>query len=81
MIQNVLIFELYELIYEFDFETTLKTTIKRILRFNISLIVYIDFRFLYQCLMKLKTMKKKQLMIDEINLRQSYEQCKITEIK
>ena len=69
MIRNVLIFKLYELIHEFDFETTLKTTIKKILRFNISLIVYIDFKFLYQCLMKLKTIEKKRLMINVINLR------------
>ena len=81
MIQNVLIFEIYELIYEFDFETILKTTIKKILRFNILLIVCIDFRFLYQCLMKLKTIEKKRLIIDVINLRQLYERRKITEIK
>ena len=81
MIRSVLVFELYELIYEFDFETILKTTIKKILRFNILLIVYIDFRFLYQCLMKLKRIEKKRLMIDVINLRQSYERREITEIK
>ena len=81
IIWSVLIFELYELIYEFDFKATLKTTLKKILRFNISLIVCIDFRFLYQCLMKLKTTEKKRLIIDVINLRQSYERRKITEIK
>ena len=81
IIWNVLAFELYELIHKFDFETTLKAIIKKILRFNISLIVCIDFRFLYQCLMKLKTIEKKRLMIDVINLRQSYERREITEIK
>ena len=81
VIQSVLIFELYELIYKFNFEAILKTTIEKILRFNISLIVCINFRFLYQCLMKLKTIEKKRLMIDVINLRQSYERCEITEIK
>ena len=81
IIRSVLIFELYELIYKFDFETILKTTIKKILRFNISLIVYIDFKFLYQCLMRLKTIEKKRLMIDVMNLRQSYERREITEIK
>ena len=81
MIQSVLVFKLYELIHEFDFEAILKTTIKKILRFNISLIVCIDFRFLYQRLMKLKTIEKKRLMIDVINLRQSYERREITEIK
>ena len=58
MIRNVLTFELYELIHKFNFKTILKTTIKKILRFNISLIVCIDFKFLYQCLMKLKTIEK-----------------------
>ena len=81
MIRNVLTFELYKLIHKFNFEAALKTTIKKILRFNISLIVYTDFRFLYQCLMKLKTIEKKRLMIDVMNLRQSYERREITEIK
>ena len=81
MIRSVLIFELYELIHEFDFETILKTTIERILRSNISLVVCTDFRFLYQCLMRLKTIEKKRLMIDVMSLRQSYERREITEIK
>ena len=81
VIQSVLIFELYKLIHEFDFEAILKTTIKKILRFNISLIVCTDFRSLYQYLMKLKTIKKKRLMINMINLRQSYKRREITEIR
>ena len=81
IIQSVLAFKLYELIHEFDFETILKTTIKKILQFNISLIVCIDFKFLYQCLMRLKTIEKKRLMINVMNLRQSYKRREITEIK
>ena len=81
VIRNVLIFELYKLIHEFDFKAILKTTIKKILRFNISLVVCIDFKFLYQCLMRLKTIEKKRLMINVMSLRQSYERREITEIK
>ena len=81
MIRSVLIFELYELIHEFDLEAILKTTIEKISRFNISLIVCIDFRSLYQYLIKLKTIEKKRLMIDVMSLRQSYERREITEIR
>ena len=81
MIQSVLASELYGLIYEFDFGAVLKTMTKKILRFNILLIVCIDFKSLYQCLMRLKTFEKKRLIIDVMNLRQSYERREITEIK
>ena len=81
MIRNVLTSELYDMNHEFDIKAVLKTTVKRMLQFNISLIICIDFRFLYECFVKLKIIYEKRLMIDVINLRQSYERREIIEIR
>ena len=44
-------------------------------------IVYTDSYSLYECLVKLRTIKEKRLMIDIIALRQSYERRELTEIR
>ena len=81
MIRNVLTFELYDINHEFDMKAMLKTTIKKILQFDISLIICIDFKFLYECFVKLKIIYEKRLMIDVMNFRQSYEKREIIEIR
>ena len=45
------------------------------------IIVYTDFYSLYECLVKLRTIKEKRLMIDIIALRQSYERRELTEVR
>ena len=81
MIRSVLTFELYDINHEFDMKTMLKTTIKKMLQFNIALVICTDFRFLYECLVKLKTTYEKWLMIDVMNLCQSYERREIIKIR
>ena len=80
MIWNVLTFELYNMNYEFDMKTMLKITIKKMLQFNILLIICINFKFLYEYFVKLKIICEKRLIINVINFRQSYEKREIIEI-
>ena len=44
-------------------------------------IIYTDSYSLYECLVKLRTIKEKRLMIDIIALRQSYEKRELTEVR
>ena len=81
MIRSVLTFELYNINHEFNMKAVLKTTIKKMLQFDISLMICTDFKFLYECFVKLKIIYKKQLMIDVMNFRQSYEKREIIEIQ
>jgi len=43
-------------------------------------IIYTDSYSLYECLVKLRTIKEKRLIIDIIALRQSYERRELTEV-
>jgi len=45
------------------------------------IIIYIDSYSLYECLVKLRTIKEKRLMINIIALRQSYEKRELTEVR
>ena len=45
------------------------------------IIIYTDSYSLYECLVKLRTIKEKRLMIDIIALRQSYEKRELTEVR
>ena len=81
MIWSVLTFELYDMNHEFDMKAMLKTTVKKMLQFDISLIICTDFRSLYECFVKLKIIYEKRLMIDVMNFRQSYEKREIIEIR
>ncbi len=47
----------------------------------ISLILIIDFKSLYDCLIRLRTIVKKRLMMNVMILRQSYERREIIEVK
>ena len=46
-----------------------------------STIVYTDSYSLYECLVKLETIKEKRLIVDIIALRQSYERRELTEVR
>ena len=67
--------------HEFDVEIVFKAIFDKILDISISMIVCIDFKSLYDCLMKLRSIQKKRLMIDLMCFRQSYERRKIVEIR
>jgi hypothetical protein len=78
--RSVLIVELYEMTHSFDIEIVIKRTLRRIFEINISLILCIDSKSLYDCLVRLRTTQKKRLMINVMSLRLSYERREIIEI-
>ena len=45
------------------------------------LVLYIDSKSLYECLVKLGTTQEKRLMIDIMCLRQAYERREVAEVK
>ena len=67
--------------HEFDFEAVIKTTLFKLLQKNISLVLCIDSKSLYDCLVRLEITQKKRLMIDVMSFKQSYERREIIEIK
>ena len=79
--RSVLASELYAMAHEFDFEAVIKSTIDLILNTFIFMIICIDSKSLYDCLMKLKNTQKKRFMIDVMCLRQSYKRREIMKIK
>jgi hypothetical protein len=79
--RSVLAAELYALAHDFDLDAALKATLSAILDRFVSLILCIDSKSLYDCLIKFDTTQKKRLMINVMSLRQSYERRKITKIK
>jgi hypothetical protein len=81
VIRSVFAAELYALIHDFDLDVAFKATLSAILDRFVSFALCIDFKSLYDCLVKLDTTQKKRLMIDVMSLRQSYERRKITKIK
>jgi hypothetical protein len=75
--------ELFAMIHDFDVRSVLKTILSQMLRkkTSISLILIIDSKFLYDCLIRLEITVEKRLMIDVMILRQFYERREITEMK
>jgi hypothetical protein len=69
------------MIHDFDVDSVLKATLTKMLRILISLILIIDSKFLYNCLIRLKIIVEKRLMMSVMILRQFYERRKITEMK
>ena len=67
--------------HSFDISTVIKAIVK--LQFNISLlfILYIDFKLIYKCLIKLGTIQEKRLIINIICLRQLYKRREIAKVK
>ena len=77
--------ELYRIVSGFDHAIALSTTLTQIVR-NLDLppipvVIYIDLKLLYECLIKLGTINEKRLIIDIISLRKSYEKREISEIR
>ena len=75
--------ELYALSLGFDIAATVKSTLDQIIASpdqGILLTMCVDSKSLYDCLVKLGTTREKELMVDILSLRQSYERREITEI-
>jgi hypothetical protein len=79
--RSVFAAELYALAYDFDLDIALKAILFTILDRFVFLVLCIDSKSLYDCLVKFNKIQKKRFMIDVMNLRQSYERRKITKIK
>jgi hypothetical protein len=65
----------------FDIRASIKSTVDKALGINLPLVLYIDSKSLYNCLIKLGTTQEKRLMIDIMCLRQAYERREIAEVK
>ena len=80
----MLVSKLYALFLKFDVAIIIKFIIIQIfsdsLQRKISLFIYINSKSLYDCLIKLKTIQKKRLIINILYLRQFYERREIIEI-
>jgi hypothetical protein len=81
--RSVLTIELFAMIHDFDVDSVLKVTLIKMLSLKISilLILVIDSKSLYDCLVRLDIIVKKRLMMNIMILKQSYERREITEIK
>ena len=62
--RSVLASELYAIAHGFDSSASIKPTIEKALGINLPLVLYIDSKSLYNCLVKLGTTQEKRLMID-----------------
>ncbi len=80
MTRSVLAVELFVMIHDFDVDSILKSILIKMLVIDIFLILIIDSKFLYDCLIWLNIIVEKRLMIDVMTLRQFYERREITEI-
>lgn len=67
--------------YSFDIGTIIKVILKKILYIKISLVLYINSKFLYNYLLKFVITHIKHLIIYVISLCPSYKRCKITKMK
>ncbi len=82
MIRSVFVAKLYAMTHEFDVDSVLKSILTKMLDLElISLILIIDFKSLYDCLIRLRTIVKKRLMMNVMTLKQSYERREIIEVK
>lgn len=78
--RSVLAAELYAMVHGFDSGATIKSTLEKILGIRITFIIFTDSKSLYECLVKLGTIREKRLMIDLMCLCQSYERREISHI-
>lgn len=66
--------------YGFDTEAIIKKTLGKILGSIIIIILYTNFKSLYDYLVKLETTQEKELIVDVRSLHLSYKQQEITEV-
>lgn len=52
--------------YNFDIEAAIKVIIRNLLQVEISFILYINLKFLYNCIMKFSTTQGKKHIIIEV---------------
>jgi hypothetical protein len=57
----------------FNMSALVKSIINRVLEIELLLVVYMNSKSLYECLIKLGTTREKRLIIDVICLCQAYE--------
>jgi hypothetical protein len=85
VIKSVLVSEIYGMVgginISFAINSTFIIIIKQLGFPTILIIVYIDFYSLYECLVKLGTIKEKRLIIDIITIRESYENRELFKIQ
>jgi hypothetical protein len=62
--RSVLTFKLYNITHGFDIGALIKLTIDKMLGIELSLVVCIDSKSLYECLVKLDIIQEKRLMVD-----------------
>lgn len=78
--RSVLASELYAMSLGFDVAATIRSSLNQILSSNVSLIICVDSKSLYDCLVMLGTTHEKRLMVDILAIRQSYERREIADI-
>jgi hypothetical protein len=81
MTRSVLAVELFAMIHDFDVDFVLKIILTKMIDILISLILITDSKSIYDCLIRLKIIVEKRLMINVMTLRQCYERREITEMK
>ncbi len=79
--RSVLATELFAMIHSFDVDSVLKVILTKMIDISISLILIIDSKFLYDCLIRLEITVEKRLMMNVMILRQFYERREIIEMK
>jgi hypothetical protein len=65
----------------FNMGALVKSIIDRALEMELLLVVCMDSKSLYECLVKLGTTREKRLIINVMCLRQAYERREIAEVK
>ena len=65
----------------FDISTAIKAMVKLQLNISLLLILYINSKLIYKCLIKLETIQEKRLMINIICLYQLYKRREIAKVK
>jgi len=73
----VLASELLGIVYKFDIAHLVKIILDLILNKDIPLIVYINSKSLYDCLVKLGIIQEKRLIIDVMCMREAYKRKEI----
>ena len=67
--------------YSFNINTIIKAIVKLQLNISLLLILCINFKLIYKCLIKLGTIQEKRLIINIICLRQLYKRREIAKVK